>query len=296
MSVDYRWTSLDNMSPLDSWYYKDKFGARFYNPKDDDGFQTDADANDYVHSFRTFGLMPSKKPVISPAKPKTNIVSLEGASTSIDFTEALTGRVEYERRQGTFRYVTYCPRRFWDEILSDVSNALNGKRKWIFLDETPDWFYDGRLTVGNPEYKKDRMYLTITADLEPFKKSANSTLDRWRWDPFNLVNGIIPHIYDSNGDIITGVITLPSGQTSSVNFKCGSIPSTFKIIVESQATNLDVTLKRGGSTIASHNIRALVGGEFEFFDFVTAQGNNVLEFDPHNEQIALWIDYRELSL
>lgn len=288
MSESYIWTSLDNMSPLDSWYYRDKFGARFYNPKDDRGFQTEWDANDYVHSFRTFGLLPAKKPVISPAKPKINIVSLEGASTSIDFTESLTGRVEYSRRQGTFRYVTFAPRKYWDDILKDVSNALNGKRKWVFLDETPDWFYDGRMTVGNPEYENDKMYITVTGDFEPFKKSANGTYDRWRWDPFNLNTGVI---YDPT--MYHRFEVEPGEDSTSVSFEAGDIPSTFKITVSYLGKKMSVKFNEKEHEFGDES------GEFVFYDFLTRQGTNTLVFSNSSEDengVIYGIDFRELSL
>ena len=289
---DYRWTSLDNMSPLDSWYYRDKLGVRFYDPQEWGWSQSQGNYDNYLHTYRRFGLLPAKKPVISPAKPKLNIVDLEGASTSIDFTESLTGRVEYSRRQGTFRYVTFAPRKYWDEIFRDVTNALNGKLKWIVLDEDFAWFYVGRLTVGNPEYRKDKMFISITADLEPYKRSMIGTLDDWLWNPLNLYNGII---YDSTFQ--DGII-VPEGETTSVSLNCRGEPSTFVIKVMSRATDLTVTLinERTPSTGITHTIRAVNGGDFVFSDFISGYEENTFIFTSPTEQVVLTVDYRELSL
>lgn len=290
--IDYRWTSLDNASPLDAWYYKDKFGVRFYDPQPDGWSSYTHNYENYIHTFETFGLLPAKKPVISPAKPKLNIIDLEGASTSIDFTESLTGRVEYSRRQGTFKYVTFSPREYWDEILRDVTNALNGKLKWIVLDEDLAWFYVGRLTVGNPEYKKDKMFVNINADLEPYKRSMIGTLDDWLWNPFNLYNGII---YDSK---FKNGITIPEGEPTSVSLNCRGFSSTFIIKIQSPATDLTVTLRNANTTSAgiTHAINAPYGGDFVFSDFVSTLGENNFVFISPTEQVVLTIDFRELSL
>lgn len=285
MSESYVYTSIDNLSPMSSWMYRNKYGIKIYNPKPD-GFQTEADANDFVHTFETWGLYPAKKPVISPAVPKTNIVELEGSSTSIDFTEALTGKVEYGRRKGQFEYLTFAPRKYWDKILIDVNNAIHGKHKWVVLDEFRDYFLDGRLSVAAPSYKDDKMYITITGDFDPYRRKMIGTLDKWLWNPFNLTNGIIPEqltdivIYDSVQNVIT--------------FQAGELPSTFRIDVSSQATNLQVTLQNARGSV-THTINAVDGGSFEYYDFVTTQGTNTLTITSPI-QTVLSIDYRELSL
>lgn len=287
MSESYVYTSLDNLSPMSSWMYRNKYGIKIYEPPTDGAFQTEADATNYVHTYSTWGLYPAKKPVISPAVPKTNIVELEGSSTSIDFTETLTGKVEYGRRKGTFEYVTFAPRKYWDKILIDVNNAIHGKHKWVVLDEFRDYFLDGRLSVAAPSYEDDKMYITITGDFDPYRRKMIGTLDRWLWNPFNFENGIIPQ------EQLNEIVIYDSVQ-NTVTFEAGDLPSTFKIEAVSQASNLVVTLQNANGS-KTHTINAPDGGVFEFFDFVTALGENTLIFTT-SQQTVVAINYRELSL
>lgn len=311
--IDYRYTSLDNsvgwkvdatgdfvrdengMKILDVWKYKDQYGIKIVEP-DERGWN-EFNNPQYVHSFEKFGLFPAKKPVISPAKAKINIIDVSGSSSSIDFTESLTGKIEYGRRTGDFRYVTFAPREHWDKIYMDLCNAIHGKRKWVLLDELPEYFLDGRLTVSNPEYKKDKMFITIKGDFEPYRKNINGTLDDWLWDPFNFETGFIPEKLRN--------ISVPSGDTTTVLLNCNDVPSTFGILIDS-ATSLsfdDLVVKfksaKPGSTYITHTIRCsdiTARPRFEFYDFVTAEGNNELVFSCESCDVLVSLEYRTRSL
>ena len=144
--------------------------------------------------------------------------------------------------------------------------------------------------------KKDYMIINISGNFAPYKRKLIGTLDRWLWDPFSLVDGIIPQVYDAGGTPLEGgEVILPANQTSRVTFNCGGLPSTFEIEVLSQATKLDVTLINSRDTV-SHTINAPYGGTYEFHDFITVGGVNTLVFNPYAEQIVVGINYRELSL
>lgn len=315
--IDYRYTSLDNsvgwkvdatgdfvrdengMKILDVWKYKDQYGVRFYDPQPGGWNYLTKNAENFIHTFSTFGLFPVKKPVISPPKPKINIVDLEGSSTSIDFTESLTGRVEYARRSGSFRFVTFAPREYWDSILRNVINALNGKRKWVVLDESTAWFYDGRLTVGNPEYKKDKMFINISGDFEPYKKNMTGTLDDWLWDPFDLEHGVI---YGADAEV-KGLQVL-AGQTDNIDWNCGDLPSTFAIRFNSygRSVKTSFTLENSNGT-KTHEVKFEINTappipEYVFYDFITTPGSNRLTItnNENSSPIVVAINYRELSL
>jgi hypothetical protein len=61
-------------------------------------------------------------------------------------------------------------------LFSRVQNALHGKKMSIILDDDPDWYYIGRISVS--EWKADRNIgkLTIDCDCEPYKYKAQETV------------------------------------------------------------------------------------------------------------------------
>lgn len=121
-----------------------------------------------IHSFYDLNLIlaPFTPP---PAKPKLNYVEISGGNGSLDLTEAL-GEVKYYDREFSFTFTVHpLDRMTFDEKVTQVSNALNGKRCKITLDRDSDYFWDGRCSVN--QYKQDRRLkqIVITATVRPYK-------------------------------------------------------------------------------------------------------------------------------
>lgn len=86
----------------------------------------------------------------------------------LDLTEFFGG-VRYNNRTLTFEFSTIVPQSQFMTLFSQVQNALHGQKMHITLDDEPEWYYIGRLSVS--EWKADKRVgkLTVTADCEPFK-------------------------------------------------------------------------------------------------------------------------------
>lgn len=121
------------------------------------------------HSYRAWGLMLQSRPVISPPEPKYKLVEVPGSNAIIDLTEALTGTVTYKPREIKCQFVAKASRERWAKIHSDIMNAIHGQRLKIVLDNDPDYYFMGRITVGDMQKEKGVMVLPITATVEPFK-------------------------------------------------------------------------------------------------------------------------------
>lgn len=145
------------------------------------------------HSYRNFGLHPRSKPVISAPEIQKIEYEIPGRDGLYDATEALTGDVHFYNRTGTFEYTQTGGRKLWDATYHKLKNQLHGTKKAIILDEEPDGYYTGRLTVEEPTYddKRGIAYFKITADLEPWKKSLTLSNQDWLWDPFSFEVGVI---------------------------------------------------------------------------------------------------------
>lgn len=120
------------------------------------------------HSFRDFRLILSPNNAIGAPTPKFELIEIPGGDGVLDFTEAF-GEVKYGNRPLSFEFSTMVPQEEFKALFSQVQNALHGKKLKIILDDDPDCYYIGRITVS--EWKADRLIgsLTIDCDCDPFK-------------------------------------------------------------------------------------------------------------------------------
>lgn len=126
-----------------------------------------------LHSFNNLHLILSQKTIGTP-EPKREVVDIPGGDGVLDLTEFF-GAVKYHNRQLSFEFSTMVPQSQFMDLFSQVQNALHGKKMRIILDDDPEWFYMGRISVS--EWKADRNIgkLTIDCDCEPYKQSIYTT-------------------------------------------------------------------------------------------------------------------------
>ena len=127
-----------------------------------------------LHSWDDFSLILSEKKIGSPS-PKTETIDIPGGDGVLDLTEFF-GEVRYNNRPLEFVFSTKVPQSEFLALFSRVQNALHGQKMWIVLDDDPEWFYVGRITVS--EWKSDKAIgkLTIDCDCEPYKTKINETV------------------------------------------------------------------------------------------------------------------------
>lgn len=119
------------------------------------------------HSYDDLSLILNSK-IISAPEPKVETLDVPGADGVLDFTEAFGG-VKYNNRQLVFNFTQIAPSAYFPTAQSNISNKLNGTKCEIVLDEDADFFYIGRLTVGEIEENKGFFTFSVTADCEPYK-------------------------------------------------------------------------------------------------------------------------------
>lgn len=119
-----------------------------------------------VHSSRDLNLIQQKVD-IQPAEPKLNLIDVPGADGSIDMSELPAGRVVYGDRALTWTFALY-PGDEWHAKHRQVSNALNGKRCKIVLDDDPGRYYTGRLVVKKYNTDKALRQITVEATCSPW--------------------------------------------------------------------------------------------------------------------------------
>lgn len=126
------------------------------------------------HTYDDFNLIIIGKE-IGDAEVRKNKLKVEGASGYLDYTDAFGGPT-YDNRTLLFNVQMLVePSNFLSEY-SRISNALNGEKVRIILDDDPDFYYIGRISISTLKTVKNQAFFDITCDCEPFKNKANVTV------------------------------------------------------------------------------------------------------------------------
>lgn len=208
-----------------------------------------------VHSHRDLHLI-QQKVVIQPAEPKLNLIAVPGADGSIDASELPAGRVVYNDRTLTWTFALY-PGDNWHSKHRQVSNALNGKRCEIVLDDDNGRYYTGRLVVKDYNTDKALRQITVEAICSPWIMKHDIT-------------------------IVT--------EELSTDFKEILLWNEKKPVVPTIEATGAFFLRWNGLTI---NVKA---GSYTFLDIELQEGANVLEAKMASGTGSITITYQEGSL
>lgn len=128
-----------------------------------------------VHSYHDLHLILAPF-TPAPATPQTNFLKVPGRDGSLDLTEA-NGEVKFNDRTFSFTF-TISPDDdlSFDERLSAVSSALNGKRCRITLDRDPDYYWLGRCVVDQHQRGKGIGKIVVKATVQPYKLKQSATV------------------------------------------------------------------------------------------------------------------------
>ncbi len=210
------------------------------------------------HSYRDWGLFLRERPLFSAPKVKETRIDLMGADGDIDVTEAY-GPVRYENVTGGFIFSILGNRRTWESVYSKVKNAIHGRKMQVITDENPEYYYIGRLTVGDMSYRIDSKggsltaYIPVTGEFYPYKFSVLKSTDDWLWDPFSFYDGIIKNYSELTvgGETTYTIVNdeMPVVPTFIVTSQQGSIALEFEdetyTLLNGTTKNANIILKAG---------------------------------------------------
>ena len=125
------------------------------------------------NSYDDFHLVPDGRPIISMPEPITNFIEVPGASGQLDMSDSLTGYPLYGSREGDISFIVLnnYSEGTWMQRYQTISKFIHGRRLELSLEDDPDYFYEGRMTVGNWESPSDGGHSTISIEysLDPYK-------------------------------------------------------------------------------------------------------------------------------
>lgn len=119
------------------------------------------------HSWNDLLLILGSKKIETP-KAKTNYIDIPGADGNLDLTEYF-GDINYNNRKITFNFTSIIPHKEFLEQYSLIQNLLDGKKVKIILDDDPDFYYYGRLSMSDWEASGAIAEFSIECDCDPFK-------------------------------------------------------------------------------------------------------------------------------
>lgn len=113
---------------------------------------------------------------VTPAEPKTNYITLDGAHGSLDLTEALTGEVVFNDRTVTASFWT--SEGTFNErlrVLQEIVSATHGRKVRIVEPDDPEHFFLGRVFVKSQAWDQVHMELTLEMACDPWRYAINET-------------------------------------------------------------------------------------------------------------------------
>lgn len=206
------------------------------------------------HSYNDFGLILKSKNIPFP-DPKTDTVEIQGADGILDLSTALTdGDVKYKNRKCQFVFTVIDPSKNWETVKSKFANYLHGQIMNVKLDIDSGFYYVGRCSLGAFAAEKRTATITVTVNADPYKYDVLSSDEAWKWDSFNLENGIIYSL--SNIEVeTTKTIVIPSRRmhvvpTINVSAAMDAVfnGSTYGLVMGDNI-NLNIMFTEGENTI-----------------------------------------------
>lgn len=125
------------------------------------------------HSYDTWGLLRTAKEIGSPSV-KEKKIDIEGADGDLDYTEVF-GSVKYGNRTLKFEFQKAMKPSELVSLASDIQDAIHGQKMAVTLDDDPDWYYHGRVSVKDFSWKKGIGTISIEVDAEPYKLKKEKT-------------------------------------------------------------------------------------------------------------------------
>ena len=132
------------------------------------------------NTWTDWHLVPSTRPVVNPPKPKTQYVDIPGADGSIDLTDSLAGRPVFSDREGSFDFIVLNDYNIdnynynWIDVYTEILQYLHGRRMTMFLEDEPEYYYEGRFEVNNWTTDANNSTISINYVLNPYKYRRNT--------------------------------------------------------------------------------------------------------------------------
>ena len=191
-----------------------------------------------IDSSTDLNLLLTNRKIGNP-EPKTEYIDVPGRGAPLDFTEFF-GDVQYENRKLEFDFLYLEHHSTFTNKYSELLNKLQGRKMKITLSDDPDFYYLGRITVGDWENDNSigKVNITVECDAYKYKKTETvKSITLTGTDNIKLSNfrkWVVPKVKT------TRAITLKWGENTAKIEKDGEYTIPSLILVEGD-TNIEIT-------------------------------------------------------
>lgn len=140
------------------------------------------------HTLKDWGLyLVVGGTVVGAAEPDIRYKEIPGGDHILNFTKALTGKVNYKKRKITIVLKCVKPKKYWPIVQSTLEKTLSGQWLRCIFDNDPSWYYEGLWEVSPQSQDRFENIFVITGTCNPHKISLTAEAGAdWLWDPFNF--------------------------------------------------------------------------------------------------------------
>lgn len=150
----------------------------------------DVKIND-IDMLETYKMALRDRHCVQPPVPKTFYRDVPGADGSLDLSEAIAGKIVYNRRQITLNFGCGYPINKWPALFSEILKKFHGKIGKVIFDDDASYYYIGRMTVSDYNRVATLGTFSIVIDADPYKYELTSGEEDWLWDDLDFETGII---------------------------------------------------------------------------------------------------------
>ena len=143
------------------------------------------------HTWKDWHLMPVERPEFSDAEPKFVYIDVPGSDGELDASEALSGRLLFNMREGSFQFYVDNDHEPWVQLYSRIKKYLQGRYFKAVLDDDPLYYYEGRFWCGEPSQEGIHMKITINYKVKPYKYRKQTSIEDVGWDDLTL-DDVVP--------------------------------------------------------------------------------------------------------
>lgn len=197
------------------------------------------------NTWLDYHMIPTSRPLVAMPEVKTNSIEVPFRDGEIELSTFVTNKKlpNYSNRKGTWEFIIPPLLSQWPTDHQRVANNLHGLYKYVVLEDDPEYFYYGRVSISNWVNSADGSPNTVTLgyNLDPYKTKLYLYGARQKWDPFNFYTDSFHDYYDDGDEfsfkpqvVLGGVTSLFRIQFSSTETDSLMVPSPFRIHVTSR--------------------------------------------------------------
>lgn len=184
-----------------------------------------------------------EKITISPPKVKTRTIEVP-YGFALDMTE-LDGNIHYKNREINIQLGGRKKKNEWPTFMSAFLNEYHGKIVKVIPDNDLGYYYFGRAEVPKDVEKIARIgKFTMTIDANPYKYDVQTSLEEWKWDPFNFEIDVIREMKDIEIKSSNTKIEIPGTGVGVVPIFDVSVSNNLTIVYSSKTYSLPVGKNR----------------------------------------------------